>query len=77
MIHYVLRRMFLLLFVLFSLSVLTFSLSFLFPGDPLNNLSGYQDITVNELAMLEDKYKINSDYFTQYIALLRRIFILD
>ena len=77
MIHYVLRRMFLLLFVLFSLSVLTFSLSFLFPGDPLNNLSGYQDITVNELAMLEDKYKINSDYFTQYIAFLRRIFSGD
>jgi cationic peptide transport system permease protein len=77
MIHYVLRRMFLLLFVLFSLSVLTFSLSFLFPGDPLNNLSGYQEITVNELAMLEDKYKINSDYLTQYVAFLRRVFSGD
>ena len=74
MINYILRRFILLLFVLFSLTVLTFSLSFLFPGDPLNNLSGYQEITVNQLAYLEQKYKIDSDYVTQYLAFLSRIF---
>ncbi len=71
---YIMRRLFLLLFVLFGITLLTFSLSFLFPGDPLINLSGYQDITVNQLAVLEQKYLINSDYVTQYFAFLGRIF---
>lgn len=74
MIMYMLRRFFLLLFLLLSLTVLTFSLSFLFPGDSLNNLSGMQDITVNQLAVLEEKYKVDSNYFTQYIAFVARIF---
>ena len=73
MMNYMLRRLVLLFFVLLSLSILTFSLSFLFPGDPLNNLSGMQEITVNQLAVLEEKYKIDSDYVSQYVAFLERI----
>jgi cationic peptide transport system permease protein len=74
---YILRRLILLSFVLFSLSVLTFSLSYLFPGEPLNNLSGVQEIKVSQLAELEDKYKIDSDYITQYLAFISRIFSGD
>lgn len=77
MINYMLRRLILLSFVLLSLSILTFSLSYLFPGDPLDNLSGMQEITINQLAVLEEKYRIRSDYFTQYFAFLRRIFSGD
>lgn len=74
MINYILRRTVLLLFVMFSLTLLAFSLSYLFPGDPLVNLSGYQEITVNQLAYLELKYKIDESLFNQYIAFLERIF---
>lgn len=74
MINYILRRTVLLLFVMFSLTLLTFSLSYLFPGDPLVNLSGYQEITVNQLAYLEIKYKIDESIVTQYFAFLERVF---
>lgn len=74
MINYMFRRLGLLLFVMFSLTVLAFSLSYLFPGDPLVNLSGYQDITVNQLAYLEIKYKIDENLIVQYIYFLVRIF---
>ncbi|MFT4927915.1 MAG: cationic peptide transport system permease protein [Phenylobacterium sp.] len=71
---YIVRRMALLLFVLFGITLLTFSLSFLFPGDPLVNLSGYQDMTVVQQIELEQKYHIDSGYITQYLAFLGRIF---
>ncbi len=74
MINYILRRTVLLLFVMFSLTVLAFSLAYLFPGDPLVNLSGYQEITVNQLAFLELKYKIDDGIIRQYLAFLERIF---
>jgi cationic peptide transport system permease protein len=75
--NYIFRRLFLLLFVLFCITLLAFSLSHLFPGDPLINLSGYQDITVNQLAVLEKKYLIDSSYPTQYLAFLSRLFSGD
>jgi len=39
---YILRRLGLFLFMILMLSIFTFSLSYLFPGDPLSNLSGFQ-----------------------------------
>lgn len=73
MANYIVRRLGLLIFVMFCITLLTFSLSFLFPGDPLINLSGYQDITVTQLAVLEEKYLIDSNYISQYFSFLGRI----
>ena len=54
--EYIFRRLILLCFMLLLLSIFTFSLSFLFPGDPLNNLSGVQNISFHESDALSEKY---------------------
>lgn len=71
---YFLRRVGLLTFMVLFLSVFTFSLSYLFPGDPLTNLSGIANSNVVQTAQLEEKYAYNNHYVIQYIAFLGRIF---
>ena len=71
---YILRRLGLFLFMILMLSVFTFSLAYLFPGDPLSNLSGIPSSNFAQHSELEDKYLYNSNYFMQYIAFLGRIF---
>jgi cationic peptide transport system permease protein len=60
--------------MLLMLSIFTFSLAYLFPGDPLSNLSGVPSNNFSQNTQLEDKYLYNSNYFTQYIAFLGRVF---
>ncbi|MBB1298585.1 ABC transporter permease subunit [Pseudoalteromonas sp. SR41-7] len=71
---YILRRLGLFFFMILMLSVFTFSLAYLFPGDPLSNLSGIPSGNFAQHSKLEDKYLYNSNYFMQYIAFLGRIF---
>lgn len=71
---YVLRRLGLLLFMVLMLSIFTFSLNYLFPGDPLSNLSGIPISNLSQHSGLEEKYYYHSNYFMQYIAFLGRIF---
>ncbi|MBZ2190741.1 ABC transporter permease [Pseudoalteromonas arctica] len=71
---YILRRLGLFFFMILMLSVFTFSLAYLFPGDPLSNLSGIPNSNFAQHSELEDKYLYNSNYFMQYIAFLGRIF---
>ena len=71
---YILRRLGLFFFMILMLSVFTFSLAYLFPGDPLSNLSGIPSSNFAQHSELEDKYLYNSNYFMQYIAFLGRIF---
>lgn len=71
---YILRRLGLLLFMLLMLSIFTFSLAYLFPGDPLSNLSGVPSNNFSQNTQLEDKYFYNSNYFMQYLAFLGRVF---
>jgi cationic peptide transport system permease protein len=73
-VDYILRRLGLLFFMILMLSVFTFSLAYLFPGDPLSNLSGVPSSNFAQHSELEDKYLYNSNYFMQYIAFLGRIF---
>ncbi|MBB1337954.1 ABC transporter permease subunit [Pseudoalteromonas sp. SR44-2] len=73
-VDYVLRRLGLFFFMILMLSVFTFSLAYLFPGDPLSNLSGIPSGNFAQHSELEDKYLYNSNYFMQYIAFLGRIF---
>ncbi len=70
---YILRRLALLLFMMLTLSVFTFSLSFLFPGDALTNLSGVTNSTFSQTNALEAKFHFNENYVIQYFAFLERI----
>lgn len=71
---YIFRRLGLFVFMILMLSVFTFSLAYLFPGDPLSNLSGIARSNFTQHSHLEDKYLYNSNYFVQYMAFLGRIF---
>ncbi|MDC9513396.1 ABC transporter permease subunit [Pseudoalteromonas sp. CST5] len=71
---YILRRLGLFLFMILMLSIFTFSLSYLFPGDPLSNLSGIPSGNFSQHSELEDKYMYDSNYVMQYLAFLGRIF---
>lgn len=75
MFKHLFRRVFLLFFVLFSLTILSFSLSYLFPGTPLDNMSGYQDLIEAEetRAELVKRYKLDENKAVQYIAYLQRV----
>ncbi len=73
MILYLLRRLFLLAFVFIALSVLAFSLGYLFPGDPLQNFTGLRTISPEQMPSLVAQYRMEHGYLQQYIAYLQRI----
>lgn len=77
MIVYLLRRLFLLAFVFIALSILAFSLGYLFPGNPLQNFSGLRYITAEQTEILTDYYRLNDGYIQQYLGYLSRIFTGD
>ena len=68
------RRINLLFFTLLVLSIVSFALAYLFPGDALTNLSGIESPTEEQLASLTKSYKADANYFWQYIAYLRLLF---
>jgi cationic peptide transport system permease protein len=70
---YLLRRLFLLAFVLLALSLLAFSLAYMFPGDMLQNLTGLRYIAPEQVAVLTAEYRLDQGYLAQYIAYLQRI----
>ncbi|PKM20682.1 MAG: peptide ABC transporter permease [Gammaproteobacteria bacterium HGW-Gammaproteobacteria-15] len=77
MILYLLRRLFLLAFVFIALSILAFSLGYLFPGNTLQNFTGLTDISAELATQLTAEYRLDSGYIQQYIAYLQRIFSGD
>lgn len=77
MIVYLLRRLFLLAFVFIALSILAFSLGYMFPGNPLQNFSGLRYITAEQTEILTDYYRLNDGYIQQYLGYLSRIFTGD
>ncbi|TGE85793.1 peptide ABC transporter permease [Pseudoalteromonas sp. KS88] len=70
---YFLRRLGLLFFMMLTLSIFTFSLSYLFPGDALSNLSGISNTSFSQTSELQEKYHFNENYVSQYFAFLERI----
>lgn len=74
LLDYILRRFALLFFMLLTLSIFTFSLSYLFPGEALSNLSGISNSTFAQTSELEAKYHFNDNYIVQYFAFLERIY---
>lgn len=73
MLTFTLRRLSLFLFTMLVLTLLSFSLSFLFPGDTVINHSGQINATATELAQLNEDYQMDKSLFTQYGAYLTHI----
>lgn len=74
MLMFTLRRLSLFFFTMLLLSILSFSLSYFFPGDVLINLSGEINATPQRLALLAEQYKTNSSILTQYFQYVTNIF---
>ncbi|MEY8200955.1 MAG: ABC transporter permease [Colwellia sp.] len=73
MLTFTLRRLSLFIFTMLVLTLLSFSLSFLFPGDTVINLSGQINATEIELAYLNYVYQMDQNIFHQYGAYLTHI----
>jgi len=74
MLMFTLRRLSLFFFTMVLLSILSFSLSYFFPGDILINLSGEVNASPERLAILADQYKTNGSILNQYIHYIIQIF---
>ncbi|MBE0369104.1 ABC transporter permease [Pseudoalteromonas aurantia] len=73
LIEYLLRRLSLLLFMVVTLTIFTFSLNYLFPGDVLTNFSGQVNTNYTQTQALVEKYRIDESLLVQYGAFLARI----
>jgi len=73
MLTFTLRRVSLFLFTMLVLTLLSFSLSFLFPGDTVINHSGHINATATDLIQLNKDYRMDENIFSQYTAYLTHI----
>ena len=73
MLVFTLRRLSLFIFTMLILTLLSFSLSYLFPGDAVINLSGAINATPSQLQTLNDAYQTDKNIFWQYLAYLQHI----
>jgi len=73
MLTFTLRRLSLFIFTMLVLTLLSFSLSFLFPGDTVINHSGQINASAAELAHLNQVYQMDKNIFNQYGAYLTHI----
>ena len=73
MLIFSLRRLNLFIFTMLVLTLLSFSLSFLFPGDAIINMTGAINATPTQLAEIQASYKTDSNMFWQYLAYLQHI----
>jgi len=74
MLNFTIRRLYLLFFTMFLLTLVSFSLSFLFPGEQLINLSGKVNATPAQLVLLAEQYHHHEGFFAQYWVYLQHIF---
>ena len=74
MFNYLYRKVSLLLFISFALTVFVFSLNYMFPGDLLTNMTGQPTNTVDNYPALVTQYKVNESVVAQYFAYLDRLF---
>jgi cationic peptide transport system permease protein len=70
---FTLRRLSLFLFTMLLLTLLSFSLNFLFPGEAIINLTGAINATPSQLVELNDAYQTHRNIFIQYFAYLGHI----
>tara|TARA_R110001592_G_scaffold46438_10_gene147804 strand:+ start:1063 stop:2091 length:1029 start_codon:yes stop_codon:yes gene_type:complete len=74
MLIFTLRRLNLFIFTMFLLTLLSFSLSFLFPGEQLINISGQINATPKQLIVLAEQYQTNNNIAQQYFAYISHLF---
>ncbi|TWX52617.1 ABC transporter permease [Colwellia hornerae] len=74
MLIFTLRRLNLFIFTMFLLTLLSFSLSFLFPGEQLINISGQVNATPKQLMVLAEQYQTDNNIAQQYIAYISHLF---
>jgi cationic peptide transport system permease protein len=70
---FTLRRLSLFLFTMLLLTLLSFSVNFLFPGEAIINLTGAINATPSQLVELNDAYQTHRNIFIQYFAYLGHI----
>lgn len=73
MLLFTFRRLNLFFFTMLLLSIVAFSLSYLFPGDVLINRTGAVNADVDQLTTLAIKFEIDQNIFWQYIAYLKAV----
>jgi len=73
MLIFTLRRLSLFVFTMLLLTLLSFSLCFLFPGDAVINISGAINATPEQLIQLNESYQTSRNIFFQYLAYLTHI----
>ncbi|MFD2166278.1 ABC transporter permease subunit [Thalassotalea euphylliae] len=77
MLMFTLRRLNLFIFTILLLSILSFSLSYMFPGEQLINLTGQLNATPEQLAILAQDYQQESNIVVQFFSYLSHIFSGD
>ena len=73
MLVFTLRRLNLFFLTILALTILSFSLSFMFPGDALINRTGQTNATAAQLAELNEVYQTDKSKFSQYITYVKTI----
>ena len=63
MLVFTLRRLNLFVFTMLVLTLLSFSLSFLFPGDAIINISGAINATPSQLAEIHKSYQTDGNQY--------------
>lgn len=73
MLIFTLKRLNLFFITLLVLSILSFSLSFLFPGDALVNRTGEINASAEQIVLLSEKHHIHDSIYAQYFSYLESI----
>jgi cationic peptide transport system permease protein len=74
MLIFSLRRLNLFIFTMFLLTLLSFSLSFLFPGEQIINISGQVNATPEQFKLLAEQYQSQANIFQQYFTYVNQLF---
>ena len=74
MLIFTLRRLNLFILTMLLLTTLSFSLSFLFPGDQIINISGQVNATPEQMEIISLSYAKNESVIFQYWIYLKHIF---
>ena len=74
MFNYFYRKVSLLIFISFALTIFVFSLNYMFPGELLTNMTGIQANNNQQFQLLMQEYKLNESIVHQYFAYLSRLF---
>ena len=74
MLKIMLRHISLLTLTLLILSFFSFSLAYLFPGDPLVNLTGIRNSSEQGYALLAQQYAMQDSFISQYWQYVNHLF---